>query len=209
MKKGIVYAAVLLTLVMALSGCSYFKNRYYDFRDITDLEVGATFAKPKNGSKYLVPHALGAYVEATQFMQLGALGFNNMDTVGGTAGLDLRSSWAGKESRTRYGFGPWQKYVINQEGWLDDYKAESFEKHGIDLCYRDNVMQGIWRRTPYLRGRNYWEYIGGEFAISEPFLSHFGIKIRAGFDPCQVMDFILGWTTLDIYGDDLEDRGEK
>jgi hypothetical protein len=203
MKKGIALATIIIALAFLASGCSYMKDRYYDFRDIADLGVGATFAKPKNGAKYIAPHALGVYVEATEYMQLGAIGFNNMDTVGGSAGLDLRSTWAGKETSTRYGFGPWQKYTISQEGYMDLYKLKSFEKEGIDLCYRDNVMQGIWRRTPHFRGRNYWEYIGGEVALCEPFLTHFGMKLRAGVDPCQVMDFILGWTTLDIYGDDL------
>lgn len=64
-------------------------------------------------------------------------------------------------------------------------------------------MQGMWQTLPYFRGRNYWEYMGAEVAICEPFLSHFGLKLRLGFDACQVIDFCLGWFFLDMYGDDL------
>ena len=206
MKKGMALAALLVIVSFLASGCAYMKNRYYDFRDIIDLEAGATFSKPKNGSKYIVPHSLGVYAEATQYLQLGALGFNNMDTLGGTAGLDLRGTWTGKETRIRYGFGPWQKYTINQQGYMDKYKATSMEKDAIDLCYRDNIMQGMWRKVPFFRGRNYWEYFGIELAVCEPLLTHFGLKLRAGIDPCQIMDFFLGWTTLDIYDDDFEEE---
>ena len=31
-----------------------------------------------------------------------------------------------------------------------------------------------------------------------------GPSIRLGFNPGELLDFILGWTTLDIYKDDLE-----
>ena len=33
--------------------------------------------------------------------------------------------------------------------------------------------------------------------------------IRLGFNPGELLDFILGWTTIDIYGDDLEARKQK
>ena len=31
-----------------------------------------------------------------------------------------------------------------------------------------------------------------------------GPSIRAGFNPGELLDFILGWTTIDIYNDDIE-----
>ncbi|MDT8390564.1 MAG: hypothetical protein RRC34_08670 [Lentisphaeria bacterium] len=31
-------------------------------------------------------------------------------------------------------------------------------------------------------------------------------SIRLGFNPGELLDFILGWTTLDIYGDELGKR---
>jgi len=202
MRKIALFFAFMVIVSMLFSGCAYSKNRYYDFRDIFDLEAGATFAKPKAGIYF--PQGIGLYAEATKWLQLGAIYFNNMESKGGTAGLDLRSTWVGKEARLRYGVLWWQKYLIKQEGKMDKYKANSYEKHGIDLCYRDDIKQGMWQAAPSFRGKNYWEFIGLEAAISEPFLLHAGVKLRAGIDPCQIMDFLLGFTTLDIYGDDLE-----
>ena len=31
-----------------------------------------------------------------------------------------------------------------------------------------------------------------------------GPSVRLGFNPGELLDFILGWTTIDIYKDDLE-----
>jgi hypothetical protein len=31
-----------------------------------------------------------------------------------------------------------------------------------------------------------------------------GVNLKIGFNPGELIDFILGWTTIDIYGDDIE-----
>ncbi len=36
-----------------------------------------------------------------------------------------------------------------------------------------------------------------------------GGSLRLGFNPGELLDFLLGWTTLDIYGDDLAARRER
>ena len=36
-----------------------------------------------------------------------------------------------------------------------------------------------------------------------------GGTLRLGFNPGELLDFILGWTTIDIYNDDLEQRKRK
>ena len=36
-----------------------------------------------------------------------------------------------------------------------------------------------------------------------------GGTLRLGFNPGELLDFILGWTTLDIFGDDLESKKLK
>jgi hypothetical protein len=110
MKRYISLPALIVIACFLFSGCTYTHNRYHDFRDVFDMEMGVTFARPKNGGFYILP---------------------------------------------------------------------------------------------YFRGRNYWEYMGAEVAICEPFISHFGLNLRQGFDPCQVIDFCLGWFFLDMYGDDL------
>ncbi len=36
-----------------------------------------------------------------------------------------------------------------------------------------------------------------------------GVTIRLGFNPGELLDFVLGWTTIDIFNDDLEARKTK
>jgi hypothetical protein len=36
-----------------------------------------------------------------------------------------------------------------------------------------------------------------------------GVTVRLGFNPGELLDFLLGWTSLDIYGDDLAARRER
>jgi hypothetical protein len=37
----------------------------------------------------------------------------------------------------------------------------------------------------------------------------FGPSIRLGFNPGELLDFVLGWTTLDIFHDDLNKKAER
>ena len=36
-----------------------------------------------------------------------------------------------------------------------------------------------------------------------------GRSVRLGFNPGELLDFILGWTTIDIFGDDLEAKKKR
>ncbi len=36
-----------------------------------------------------------------------------------------------------------------------------------------------------------------------------GLTLGLGFNPGELLDFILGWTTLDIFKDDIEKGGRK
>ncbi len=35
------------------------------------------------------------------------------------------------------------------------------------------------------------------------------VGARVGFNPGELLDFLLGWTTLDIYGDDVREQPES
>jgi len=48
---------------------------------------------------------------------------------------------------------------------------------------------------------SYWTQIEAVIGI--------GGTLRLGFNPGELLDFILGWTTIDIYGDDLEAKKQK
>ena len=47
----------------------------------------------------------------------------------------------------------------------------------------------------------YWTQIEIQAAL--------GLSLRLGFNPGELLDFILGWTTMDIYNDDLERKKQK
>jgi hypothetical protein len=53
------------------------------------------------------------------------------------------------------------------------------------------------------RGWQYWEYVGAEVALSDPFLTHFGFMLRFGFDISELSDFVLGILCIDYKEDDL------
>ena len=90
---GLLILAVMLVMT---TGCRYLTNRYYDFRDTFALGVGVTAENPFTG---IIPPSLGVYAEVTDWLQLGAITHN-----GYTAESDLRGSFAGPESYTRFGF---------------------------------------------------------------------------------------------------------
>ena len=40
-------------------------------------------------------------------------------------------------------------------------------------------------------------------------IAGFGGTIKLGFNPGELLDFILGWTTIDIFSDDFEAKKQK
>lgn len=60
-----------------------------------------------------------------------------------------------------------------------------------------------WEVLPLLRGWQYWETIGVQAGISDPFITHSGLYLHVGVDPSEVVDFLLGLFTIDLKGDDI------
>lgn len=203
---------VLAAMALGTTGCRYMTNRYYDFRDIYALGAGVTAENPKTG---IIPPSLGVNVEVTDWLKLGAITHNGL-----TAETDLRGSFAGPESYTKFGFLWWQSVYKNQDY---THGAENyFKKADTPWAYRMESLAMSHHGRPAKRlhyeywsdyrhngigllhrGWQYWGYSGVEVAICEPFLTHAGVMLRAGVDPSEIMDFVLGWTTLDFKHDDL------
>jgi len=204
---------LLAGLLLATTGCRYLANRYYDFRDLGSVAVGITAENSQTG---LWPPDLGLYVEATDFLHLGAITHN-----GYTAEWDLRGSGVYMESRTRLGLLFWQAVHIDQDYMDAQYKNyfktpnnqwEKWMRNPVmcwaeapakDLTYDhwiQDMQYGVFLRH---RGWQYWEYCGAEAAICEPFLTHLGVYARAGFDVSEFSDFLLGWFCIDFKHDDL------
>ena len=116
------------------------------------------------------------------------------------------------------GFGavPW--YENHTREMLFPFPFSLFDS-GMDIagfgeerfCYQS-------RSTPALRGKGYiarvpFPLIGVAnqpeyYTQFELFLGVFG-TLRLGFNPGELLDFLLGWSTIDIYSDDLEKQKSK
>lgn len=206
----------LLVMMLSLSGCRYGANRSADFRDIFQFGAGLTTENPTSG---MLPPSLGLYAQVTEFVNLGAVHFTGL-----TAEWDGRGLFAGPESRTRVGLGPYQLLRIDQDyenGCENYYKKEDalwtarmnspkmrfWEKPAKELEYKFwanpyHESYPIWQPVMH-RGWQYWENINVEASISEPFITHFGLNLKLGFDPSEIFDFLLGFATVDFKRDDL------
>ena len=70
--QKLVLVVCLLMSMLVTSGCHYGMNRSADFRDIFQFGIGLTTENPDSG---IIPPALGLYVQATEFLNLGAVTF--------------------------------------------------------------------------------------------------------------------------------------
>jgi hypothetical protein len=205
---------ILLLAVLTLSsGCRYLSNRYYDLRDIGAAGIGVTGENPVTG---IVPPSLGAYIEITDWLHLGAIHYN-----GYTAEHDMRGTFVGPESETRFGLLWWQMIRKNQD-YQNACVMNKFKDQDFPWCHRmeslgmrhdgvpakrlhyEHYQSYLIRGTGLLhRGWQYWEYAGFEFAICEPFVTHAGLMLRGGFDMSEVADFVLGIVGVDFKHDDM------
>src|SRR5688572_5758020 len=103
---SIIFLAGML-LITTGCGTRYLTNRAYDLRDTFALGAGVTAENPVTG---VWPPSLGAYIELTDFLQLGAITHN-----GYTAEFDMRGTGVYLESRTRLGLLFWQAVHIDQD----------------------------------------------------------------------------------------------
>lgn len=204
----------LMLITVSLTGCGtsrYMTNRAADFQDIFQIAGGVTAENPYTG---MIPPSLGIHVQASEFLNLGAIHFSGL-----LSEQDGRGHFAGFESRTRFGLGPWQQIKIDQDyaGGRENYFKKmgtlwSDRMHSPDLRFMNRPAKNLHYQTllspeegcPILhRGWQYWENISLELAISEPFITHFGFHTRLGLDISEVSDALLGWFGLDFKHDDL------
>jgi peptidoglycan-associated lipoprotein len=203
---------MLVLVALAATGCRYGTNRYYDFRDTFHVGVGIT----AESSRSIIPPSLGVYAELTDWLHLGAITHNGL-----TAELDLRGTFVGPESTTRFGFLWWQMLrrneVYSQAHYFNYFKYRNSpwcqRMEALDMRLKGRTAKELhyerWanqysKGTALMhRGWQYWGYSGLEVAICEPFITHFGFMARAGVDFSEFSDFLLGWFTLDFKHDDL------
>lgn len=216
MNKPLRLVTMLLLAVAMLgaSGCNhYWTNRYYDFRDTVAMGAGVT---AENNITGIVPPSLGLYIEATDWLQLGAITHN-----GYTAETDLRGTYVGPEKMTRFGFLWWHMIQKNQDyryaTYMNPFKNKNFpwcqRMESVGMRYKKRPSKRLhyenWALTRQYgtgmlhRGYQYWEYAGVDAAICDPFFTHFGVRLYFGFDISEVSDLLLGFFTVDYKHDDM------
>jgi len=90
---------------------------------------------------------------------------------------------------------------FGDDGWLLFFGAEEFDLRS-DLRGKSISFGTIGPEPPRTHG-NPAKFTQIEVVVG------LGGTIRLGFNPGELLDFILGWTTIDIYKDDLESRKRK
>ncbi len=187
--KTSLHIVALIAFAFGVSGCAstraYVSDRGHDAADILTLTVGHGLggAKVQAG-----PIAIGAY--------------QNMDWMGLRGG----EAFAFPDSH-HAGWDAWFPFPVIPLDWGN--------MAGVEMW--DGGMRSFERgkNIGYLSPYPFW--IGGlaERGWRSPYPYQIdaavglGITIRAGVNPAEFVDFLLGWIGFDIFNDDLASRRLK
>jgi len=194
MKRSI-QIAFLALVVASLTGCTstkgYFLDRRRDAGDIFTANVGTGYgAKARVG-----------------FLQTGLL--SNTDVAGLRAG-----SLFGPSGSSEFELGPIGLITVPIIYFMPAFGATGTKTYRNYNTGRDQFTVG---GTSQARGKEIDSW-SSTLIVTHDSLPHLtqievvvGVcgSIRLGFNPGELLDFILGWTTIDIYGDDLEARKRR
>lgn len=174
---------VILVLLFSLQGCLYLKNRVNDAADMID--IGFTFSKKPQFAFFY------------DFVPVIPVGFGWVD--GYYVGLGGgKLNWFDPHFERSFGLGIWGQEELTFEKNLADLKK-------MDKEEREKVTD--FQRTG-LVGMIHGPFPGPNYLISCPHYLHLGWIGAVGTPRyLQMLDFVLGWTTLDICFDD--DKSEK
>lgn len=193
MKNTMTLSAMLLTLALLNSGCAsfsnYMGNRAYDAGDVVTLTIDEGFGAKGRIGPVVVGHAVFG----------GSVGLR-----GGTFQL-IETDWQyplplpytdANDRPEMYGAYDFSIFCIQNFGSMymqTDERKKSY-RAGVQL----SKELGLFLLQFPHEGSSPAYYTDIELVAGGPFLG-----IRFGFNPGELLDFLLGWTTLDIYGDDI------
>lgn len=181
--KPIVFILFLFLSVLSFNGCSYLHNRFNDFQDMAEMGISV--------NNKLTPQ-FGLYFD---FFNILPFGYSNVD--GKTIG------WGNRQ-------GGWVNHIDKNWGVIGWGK----EQRGIGKI---NPSDPHIARPDQKDLKEYPTYNVGPVKmitdknvppIAQFFecnrVLHLGwIGVYLYLRPVDILDFIIGWTTLDIMGDDL------
>jgi hypothetical protein len=175
--------ALALALAAGGSGCNYLANRGDDVLDC--LDIGVTFSKKPKITLY------------ASFLTILPIGYSNFDGQYYGTGDDHVGSMTARQHQI--GLIAWGQ---EQWGYRDDYDPQ---KPDSPTPYHVGVG-GILYSAGWDRERFPW----GKCAVNCPKAIHLGwIGVTVNCKFGEVLDLIVGLTTLDIFGDDDHGRAPE
>jgi hypothetical protein len=100
--------------------------------------------------------------------------------------------------------GKWFDICVIVVG-IEDFKCmdpvASARYKEFETTYCLVPLSGMVIRAGPTLNASYWTQIEAVLAV--------GGSLRLGFNPGELLDFILGWVAIDIYGDDIEARKQE
>ncbi|MCX7765170.1 MAG: hypothetical protein N2246_00465 [Candidatus Sumerlaeia bacterium] len=174
-----------LLIYLGFTGCTYLNQRGKDALDIFDVGISVTDKWSPDFAVYANP------------FQIAPLGYSRIN--GRFLGIANRQAgWLKHEQRC------WASILWGSEqkgsGRFNPFDPHQARKDQVELTERPQFNVGILRMLlkdnlpPTLQffECDKWVHLGW-------------IGIRANCRPLDLIDFILGWTTLDLAGDDLDE----
>jgi hypothetical protein len=188
MAKPITSLPILVSLVMTGTGCSYLSDRGRDAADMFTLTGGFGLG----ATARVGPVRAGLYAgEDLVGLKGGELIWGGDTTTSGTFVIGPIPGLMGiEEFRTRSD----EAAVESRSKW---YQANPSPNYPFIMTPSGQNSQP-YHTTPDYRGKYpYYYWTQMEVAVG------LGVSVRAGFNPGELVDFVLGWFGTDIYGDDL------
>ena len=193
-----------LSIAACLGGCActggYLPNRGHDAADVFTATLGyGVGVKARVG-----PLQAGLMTEVTGF------GLRAGDLLGISdfwpTGYDTPASWEATATICNLEVCRGGK-TAKQRGKAFSYSTDA------PIVYPQSPYEArphetddaVVRRVKRLEEEEY-VHAPAPFFTEIEVVAALGPSIRLGFNPGELLDFILGWTTLDIYNDDLEKR---
>lgn len=202
--KKVLQVVSMFTIAACLTGCAstggYFVDRSRDAADIFTVVMGGGA-----GGSARVGH-----IQAGMLLQWGELGLRGGELSPGT--LET-----GQLSTTVIPFVPDDNSITGKVFGLEQYTAR---KTGHARGKGFKTVSRFPLLTTELRPSTFVDLGGkGKRVSPGPYPRYYytqieayigaGLGLRLGFNPGELLDFILGWTTNDIFNDDLEVMKQK
>ena len=173
---------VLLSILVLTSGCTYMQKRGHDAMDIIDIGI----ALPKGPKPQF-----GLYFD---FFNILPLGYSHVEAK--QIGMANRQAGYMDLEHTSWGVIGWGKEKKGS-GEFDAFDAHQVRADLAGIEARPAYNVGIPRMSVEGDAPPPQQFFECDRII---YLGYIGI--HATIRPFDILDFVLGWTTLDIMGDD-------